>query len=197
MYEYIRGKVQKSMPAYVVVEAFGIGYKISMAAKALAHVSDIGSDVIVYVSLVIREHEHTIFGFLSQQERDFFEVITNVSGIGPKTGLAMLGKMSMKEIVQSIQRKDRMALCKAPGIGKKTAERVILEMQDKLLEFVVCSDDTEEKFRGNDVVYDAINALINLGYTHMAAERAINAVMDGDDAPHELPKLITAALQHI
>lgn len=199
MFAYLKGSLVLASPGSAIVDCQGIGYKLFVPANASAHFPQIGSPVILHTSFVVREASHTLYGFLSAQERDFFELLLGVTGIGPKIALALIGHMSVGDLQQAIAAGDTATLCRVPGIGKKGAERLIMEMRDK-----VDAVSTTEGFSAHFVadphtqaVKDAMSALINLGYHQQVAQKAIKKSLQ--DAPEsiDLPALISLALKHV
>ena len=132
MIAFIKGKLAHASPASVIVDAGGIGYKIFIPANLYNALPQIGSEVLLQTSFVVRELSQTLYGFLSAHDRDVFEALMGVTGIGPKTALAVIGHLSVHDLQRAIAGHDIMTISKVPGIGKKTAERLIIEMRDKL-----------------------------------------------------------------
>ena len=132
MLAYIKGILTLSTPTYAVIEAYGVGYKILIPACTLSQLPQIQMECLLHTSFVIREASQTLYGFHTTQERDFFEALLNVTGIGPKIALALIGHMPINELQRAISQGDIPVLCRVPGIGKKGAERLIIEMRDKI-----------------------------------------------------------------
>ncbi len=199
MYAYIKGTLMYASPLYAVVDNGGIGYKILIPTNLLGKLPQIGNEVTLHTSFVVRELSQTLFGFMSEHERDLFEALNNVNGIGPKVALSVIGHLSSHDLHQAISTNDIRAISRVPGIGKKTAERLIIEMRDKLpagivpsdLAIQIQSDPMTQK------ITDAMGALINLGYNQVSAQQAIKKSLE--DLPEEidLPSLITHALNHM
>jgi holliday junction DNA helicase RuvA len=200
MFAYIKGILAYSSPLSVIVEARDIGYKIFVPVSAFSHLPQIGTEVVMHLSFVVREQAHTLYGFLSAQERDFFEALLNVTGIGPRTALALIGHMPLAELQNAIIHQDVPAICRVPGIGKKGAERLIIEMRDKIPASAVSSFEISAQSPFNaktQTVNDAMSALINLGYNQQTAQKALKKSLK--DAPEEidLASLIATALKHV
>lgn len=189
MFEFIRGTLVSSSPIKAVIDVRGVGYALFVPINS--HLPNQGEEVTLYTSLIIREDAHTLFGFLTLEERDLFESLRAVSGIGPKTALALIGHMTIDVLYSAISQADAKSIAKTPGIGKKTAERLIIEMRDKLKGLVHKSAPTKEVSTNSD----ALNALIHLGYNQAAATKAIQKVLDQADSEPPLPELITSALR--
>ena len=205
MFEYIKGILTESNPSQVTIEAYGIGYLLLIPLNNYSKLPQVGEPFTIYVSTVIREDSHKNYGFLTRDQRNLFENLINISGIGPKTALALLGHMEIDDLQSAITQGSSTLLSKIPGIGKKTAERLIVEMRDKIkkLDGKLSSHPLSNKEGVSGVIGDAINALIHLGYHPSQAEKAIKIALDktaqekGETASPELAQLITAALRCI
>lgn len=191
MFEYIKGKLTEASPMKATVDIAGLGYRILIPLSNYAKLPQIGQEVLLYLSAVIREDAHKLYGFLTRHERDMFEKFTGVSGIGPKTALCLIGHMEISQLQYAISQSNISALCKIPGIGKKTAERLVVEMRDK----VKGQDISHEGPQGT--AFDAISALINLGYPLPQAQKAINTALSTVKEEPDLPALITLALRNL
>src|SRR5580700_10493771 len=128
MFEYIKGILARSSLTQVTLDVQGIGYRLQIPFNHFAKLPALGTETLLYVSCVIREDSHKLYGFLTEHERDLFEHLIDISGIGPKTALALIGHMELQQLQTAIQQGNITAVCKIPGIGKKTAERLIVEM---------------------------------------------------------------------
>lgn len=137
MFAYIKGTLVQSTATSVVIETHGIGYKLFIPVSAFSQLPQIGSPLTLQTSFIVRELAQTLYGFFTLHERDFFEALLGVTGIGPKIALALIGHMSTHELQRAISNEDTAALCRVPGIGKKGAERLIIEMRDKV-ELLIC-----------------------------------------------------------
>ena len=203
MFVFIKGQLVESSPLHVIVETNGIGYKIFISANAFTRIPQIDQPIFLHTSFVIREFSQSLYGFLTSQERDLFEALMNVSGIGPKLALSIIGHMDCFELQRSIEHHDVPSLCKIPGIGKKTAERLIIEMRDKLGSLLPPTPNDHGLQIPSDpkaqTIRDAMCALINLGYNQMTAQKAIKKTLKDIPEKEELhlPTLITTALKHI
>ena len=192
MYDFIRGKLIETTPTYVVLEAAGVGYKLFTPANLLEPTEASDKEILLYTSWVVRELSQTLYGFLERQERDLFEVLLSLSGIGPKIALAILGSLTLDDLYHAIQVDDFLSLSKVPGIGKKTAERLLLELRRK--EGLFTPSQKSQKPKGKKV-HDALQALLNLGYSQMAAEQALKKAMETLPEESDLSTLISTALQ--
>ncbi len=191
MFEYIKGLLTFSSPHYAVIDVGGLGYKLFIPLRSYAALPAVGKEAVLYISTVIREDSHRLFGFLTVYERDLFEKLIEISGIGPKTGLAILGHMEISDLQMAVSCGNAALLSKVPGIGKKTAERLLIDLRDQ---FKNIPSPLPASTLGGTAA-DALNALINLGYHPVRAQKAIQTVMkEVGDTPN-LSKLITSALR--
>lgn len=194
MYAYIKGILAEVKPTYVVVESYGIGYKIFTPVQALP---EIGSEVKVHTTLVIRENSQSLYGFIRPEERTIFEVLLDISGVGPKLALSLIGHMSLTALQDAIQTEDTAVLKRVPGVGKKSAERLIIELRDKLPALFPRDIETVAAKPVSPLIQDAMSALVNLGYTQSQAEKALRKVLDQEGESLPLSDLITMTLKSI
>lgn len=201
MYAYIKGKLSYTSPTYLIVETNGIGYQIHVPATLYGHLPSLDSNILLYTSFIVREQSQTLYGFLSADERDLFEQLLNISGIGPKTSLSLIGHLPAQALCTAIAANDTSSICKVPGIGKKTAERLIIEMRDKISTLSgIHPSNFAINLKSNpkeQAIRDAMSALINLGYNQVVAQKAIKKTLDQLPDSEDLGQLITVSLQHI
>lgn len=191
MYEYLKGTLIESFPGKAVVDHNGLGYSLLIPLNNYAKLPPINHPILFYLALIVREEAHTLFGFLTKNERDLFNRLINVSGVGPKTALALVGHMEVTDLQLAISQANLALLCKIPGIGKKTAERLVVELRDHLKKMPHL-----ELRESNSISSDALNALVHLGYHPLQAQKAIQtALKNSKDEEMALPLLITAALK--
>lgn len=172
----LTGKLSALIPPQIVINVGGVGYEVDIPISHIAMLPPVGNEVMVYTHLVIREDAHLLFGFLSLQERNCFRQIIKISGIGPKIGLALLSTLNSEALQTAIDNQDATILCQTPGIGKKTAERMLLELQGKTLAQVNTMNGAGGLFKAaeqNTVRSDIANALESLGYN----AKEITAIM--------------------
>jgi Holliday junction DNA helicase RuvA len=194
MYDYFKGTLIEVDGNKAIVEVQNIGYQIFIPMSLQSLLPQIGSNVCLYTSLIIKEDEHALYGFITKNQRQLFEVLISISGIGPKTALTILGGLDLEQLVQAIASADTRLLIKIPGIGKKTAERLVMEMKDKIQHFDLPAPTKNGK---KNNVSDALHALIHLGYSPMQAQKALNSALDGKTEEIETGKLIALALKKI
>ncbi len=196
MYSYIKGKITESGENYIVVENNGIGYELSVSVNAVCELSKQSGDVKVYCYLSVREDGVSLFGFSSEREKSMFLQLIGVSGVGPKLALTALSGMTTEQFAAAIVRSDVKALSKIKGVGKKTAERIVLELRDKVskdYEAVGETDVVTSAAKSEGANEDAVLALMTLGYTKQEAEAAVLRVQK-DGMP--LEQLVYAALKN-
>ncbi|PCI95280.1 Holliday junction branch migration protein RuvA [Candidatus Aerophobetes bacterium] len=193
MYDYIKGTLVKVEPTNAVIDAGGIGYKLLIPLNVYSDVSSmLGKPLLLYCSFVVREDSQRLFGFLKESSRDLFITLSDVSGIGPKTALSILGHMSIDELKLALHHADALSLVKVPGIGKKTAERLILELRDKISK--PSQDGMSHLGKGEDhMFHDAVSALMHLGYQRAAAQNAVKKALEKN--VKSLSELISKSLK--
>jgi len=185
----VRGEVMVRRPDHVVVEAGGVGYRLAVSAETLKAVPATGRDVFLHAELIARDDSLSLFGFASEEERDLFGELVSVSGVGPKVALAALSGGPARELLRAIASGDAKRFQAVPGIGKRTSERIIVELREKVagaLEEEVALEGSS----GSDPRGLARDGLVNLGYAQLEAEQLLDG-LDGTD-PEEL---LAAALR--
>lgn len=193
MLESLRGSLLDKEPSKAVIEIGGVGYKCAIPLNTYTKLPPLNAQIFVYVSQVIREDSNTLYAFLEKEERNLFETLITISGIGPKTALAIIGHMDLQGLYHAITTADTRLLSKIPGIGKKTAERLVLEMRSKKDHHKKSSNIGGE----GSLLTDAVSALMNLGYTPLDAQKAVQEIQKETKDCLDLGKIITAALHKI
>ncbi|HRP53249.1 MAG TPA: Holliday junction branch migration protein RuvA [Fluviicola sp.] len=186
MIAHLNGKLVEKNPTNLIVECGGVGYFVKISLHTF---SQLGSDeaIKILTQQIIREDAHLLFGFATQEEKDVFNMLISVSGIGPNTAILMLSSMSPSEIAQAIQTEDVRSIQAIKGIGAKTAQRVIIDLKDKMLK-VEWSEETNIFASNNTNRFDALNALISLGFDKKNAEKAIDKFATGNESVEDLIK---------
>ena len=202
MYAFIEGEVCEKLNGCLVLLASGIGWQLNCSNNTLQAAPAIGEKRRGYTYLSVREDAMELFGFATREEKEMFLQLTSVSGIGPKTALGLLGAMPLRDLNLAILLGDVNALSRAPGIGKKTAQRIALELKDKVSQASVSAvADSAESIPapvlGASAVSEAIEALIALGYSSTEARNAISQIKDQTDKPEELIRLALRAMAGI
>jgi Holliday junction DNA helicase RuvA len=194
MYDYIDGKLSSKYPTYVVVEASGIGFHINISLNTFTNLPH-GERCKIYTWLHVKEDAHTLYGFADEDERRLFLHLISVSGIGPTTGRMMLSSMSPSEIQQAIVSADVAAVQRIKGIGAKSAQRIILELQDKLkkegYESLISAP------ANNTIKDEALSALVMLGFGKQAADKALDNVLKKSTEQLTVEQLIKLALKNL
>ena len=183
MIAHLRGKILEKQPNRIVVDVSGVGYDVAVPLSTFYGLGEIGADITLRVHTHVREEALSLYGFATRLEQQLFERLISVSGIGPKLALAVLSGIEPPDLLRAIERSDLARLTAIPGVGKKTSERIVLELKDRLpraeLAAAATSDVETPALRD-----DVLSALINLGYHRPLAERAVesavNATPDGD-----------------
>jgi len=185
----VRGEVMVRRPDHVVIDAGGVGYRLTVSAETLKAVPATGREAFLHTELVSREDSLALFGFASEEERDLFGQLVSVSGVGPKVAIAVLSGGPARELLRAIAAGDAKRFQAAQGIGKRTAERIIVELREKVtgaLEEEVAMAVVE----GGDARALARDGLVNLGYAPLEAEQLLDGI-DSDDAE----ELVATALR--
>ena len=186
MIGFLRGRVIDKQPQRIVVDVQGVGYELSVPLSTYYEVGDEGSEVALRVHTHVREDALQLFGFLTALEQELFQKLIAVSGIGPKLALAVLSGIEARELVGAIQRADVARLTRTPGVGKKTAERIVLELKDRLAHLAALPAAGAAPASPADRLQDdVISALLNLGYQRNAAEKAAAVVKGRGDLSFE------------
>lgn len=198
MYESIQGLLKEKEPIKAIVETAGIAYRLTIPLSTYSRLPALESTVKLYLSQVVREDAHTLYAFLQKEERDLFELLITISGIGPKTAVGIIGHMDFAALQRAVSAADIRLLSKIPGIGKKTAERLVIEMRDKFKTFGKKERQAPLSLESADsLIGDAMNALVNLGYNPLETQKAVHAALAEKKDETDLASLITAALQKI
>jgi Holliday junction DNA helicase RuvA len=192
MYAYIRGVLTRATPDAVVVEAGGVGYRIGIPLSAFSRLPQVGLELKLFVAHVVREDAELLYGFLEERGRDFFEQLTAISGVGPKMALALIGHLEPRDLQRALSQENISLICKVPGIGKKTAERLVIELRDKMQLI-----QEEAPSYVSSAEKDALSALLRLGYPEPRAEKAVQTVVKEAKSELSLAQLITLALRQI
>ena len=196
----IRGNLVHKQPPDILVEVGGVGYEIQVPMTTLFQLPALGSEVSLLTHFVVREDAQLLYGFIDERDRSLFRLLIKVSGVGPKLGLTILSGMDSTSFVRCVQRDDISSLVALPGVGKKTAERLLVEMRDKLKDWLVQAGESGGLSAGGvplapitDIVADAESALIALGYKPQQACRVVAAV--NEDSVVDSEELIRRALK--
>ena len=187
----IRGKLIEKSPPLICVDVNGIGYDVQVPMNDLYELPGLGEEVTLYTHFVVREDAQLLYGFLNDAERQTFRTVIKITGIGPRTGLAILSGIRAEQLAIAVEEENLNLLCKIPGIGKKTAERIVLELRGKLAAIVPTSNTTSSAASPATQRQDITNALMALGYS----ERELQKVMKELDPAVDVTEGIRQALK--
>ncbi len=202
----IRGTLAEKQPPEILVDVAGVGYEIHMPMTSFYQLPAVGEEVVVYTHFVVREDAQLLFGFADKMERGLFRELIKANGVGPKLGLAILSGMSATQFLASVQNEDVSALVSLPGIGKKTAERLVVELKDRLAKFgktqsIVVPPPSSDLLSGSTIVpvndsrEEAQSALIALGYKPVQASKLVESVyQEGMESEVLIREALKAAL---
>ncbi len=199
MIGYLKGRLLQKQPPFLLLDVNGVGYEVEAPMSTIYDLpNEIGAaEVALYIHLVVREDAQLLYGFSDRDQRQLFRSLLKISGVGPRVALAILSTLTTGEFIACIQQEDAIALIRVPGIGKKTAERIIIDMRDRIdsTEISGLSAGSPDKLTGRDnPVQDAVGALLALGYRPAEASRAVQSVRSVSE---ERDDLIRNALQHL
>lgn len=198
MIDYIRGKLANKLPTYVMIDVNGIGYGLHIPVSTYAELGELGSKQKLHTYLYVRDDAIRLYGFITEDERELFALLLSVRGIGPRIALGILSTLSVNELRQTINNEDVSLLTTVPGIGKKTGERLLLELRDRIGTDAVGT--IGEKVIGTGVdtqIMDAMSALISLGSKPHEAAKAMRIAKKTLPEKSSLEELIKEALKHL
>ena len=194
MIGFVRGRLAHKEPPWVVIDVGGVGYEIEAPMSTIFRLPDVGNDVQLRTHLVVREDAQTLFGFSTEEERSLFRNLIKVSGVGAKLALTILSGISVEGFKQCVLTEDRAALVRLPGIGRKTAERLILDMRDRIDGAVLTTSGAVAPGEPASARADAFNALVSLGYRPGEVQKMLDKVdTDGVDTEDSLRSVLRAA----
>lgn len=194
MYAYLQGKFTFKSPAQIYIDVNGVGFEVNISLNTYSHIQNLEHGKL-YTHLQVKEDAHTLFGFFDRQEKDMFLLLTGVSGVGASTARMMLSALKPDELSLAIVQSNVKQLESVKGIGKKTAERLVLELKDKMGRNA--SDAGFSTHLGNSLEMDALNALTALGISRSQAENAIQKIIRAEPTVTQLEDLIKKALKAI
>jgi Holliday junction DNA helicase RuvA len=188
MIAHLNGRLLSKEPNSVIVDVAGVGYEVSIPLSTFYELEDAGANVQLRIYTHVKEDALQLFGFRTARERELFVNFISVSGIGPKIGIALLSGMSADELIASIKNNNLARLTLIPGVGRKTAERLIVDLREKMTALAASHVETESgaasdssiPSSGDDVRAQALSGLLNLGYQKSAAEKAVDSVLSED-----------------
>ena len=194
MIGFLRGSLAEKGDGYIVIDVNGVGYYVNVPANSSAYLSQEGEEVTVYTSMIVREDDISLFGFSGKGELDLFKKLIGVSGVGPKAAVSILSSFTSDQLKEAIVFEDSKSLTRANGIGKKTAERIVLELKDKFSTADGIIGSAADEVAAVDQAFaggrgEAINALMALGYSRPEATSALAGIKEKDLTTEEYIKL--------
>ena len=198
MIAHLRGRLLSKTPNQAIVDCNGVGYDVVISVATFSELPAEGHEAALHIHTHVREDQIALFGFASTQEKRLFEKLLTISGIGPKLAITVLSGISSDRLVTAIRGGDHATLTRIPGIGKKTAERVVLELKDKLDDLAVPDLSTTSGAHHGPAADDALSALVNLGYPRPVAQKAIETAIEKTPAAaQDFETLFRAAMAAI
>lgn len=188
----VRGIILEKQPPQLIVDVQGIGYEIDAPMSTFYQLPDVGLEASLFIHFVVREDAHHLYGFYTRDERLLFRTLLKVNGVGPRLALTILSSIAVDEFVRCVLNNDTASLVRLPGIGKKTAERLVMEMRDKLSDWCQAAKAEgatlvkQDNNGRHQILQDAISALISLGYKQQEANRIVTKIDDGAASSEEL-----------
>ncbi|MFJ4144333.1 Holliday junction branch migration protein RuvA [Pseudomonas sp. NPDC089734] len=183
----LRGFLAEKQPPHLVLDVNGVGYELEVPMTTLYRLPHVGEPVTLHTHLVVREDAHLLYGFFEKRERELFRELIRLNGVGPKLALALMSGLEVDELVRCVQAQDTSALTRIPGVGKKTAERLLVELKDRFKAwealpgtFTLVSNGPNQAEPVASAESDAVSALISLGYKPQEASKAVSAIKEKD-----------------
>lgn len=190
----LRGVLAEKQPPHILLDVNGVGYELEVPMTTLYQLPALGETTTLHTHLVVREDAQLLYGFINQQSRDFFRELIRLNGVGPKLALALMSSLDVDEMIACVQAEDIKRLMKVPGVGKKTAERLLVEFKDRFKAWqssprmgALVSDVAIDLVP--DAKQDAISALVSLGFKEQEASKAVAAIKDPDLSSEQLIRL--------
>jgi len=194
MIAYIDGKLTHKDPTYVIIDVGGVGYQIKVSLNTYSSLPA-SERCKLHTFLHIKEDAHTLYGFTTAAEKDLFLLLISISGVGPNTGLMILSSLSVEEVQQAILREDVRTIQHVKGIGAKTAQRIILELKDKVRKEALLSDAAAPAAAHNTNRAEALSALVTLGFAKNVAEKTLDSIVKREGGTLSVEELIKFALK--
>ncbi len=195
----LTGILRFKSPGHITVEVNGVGYRVFIPLSTFYELADEGSPIALNVFTAVREDAIHLYGFRTPEEKQLFELLLSVNGIGPKLAIGLLSGISPAEFIRAVFTEDRQTLTKIPGVGKKTAERMILELRDRVIKLT--PQEAREEARAESTLdavrEDALSALVNLGYKKSTAKTVVDRILDGADEGLALEAILKRALKEL
>jgi Holliday junction DNA helicase RuvA len=194
---HIRGKLLYKIPNYVVIDCGGVGYELWISVTTFTELGEVGAETRLHVHTHVREDALQLYGFHAVTEKLLFEKLLTISGIGPKLAITVLSGIAAERLVGAIRGGDHATLTKIPGIGKKTAERVVLELKDKLDGLAASAPGPDAPVSLGAVADDVLSALVNLGYPRAVAQKAVESAAKDAGVSGDFERLFRASMSAV
>lgn len=185
MIGHLNGKLVEKNPTNLIIECCGVGYEVKISLNSFSALKNEES-IFIYTHLVIREDAHILYGFTSKEERTVFLHLISVSGIGPNTAMIMLSSLTPDDVIHAIQSEDVKTIQGVKGIGVKTAQRVIIDLKDKVSKLAIAIENISTK--DNTIKFDALTALVSLGFDKKNVDKVLDKIATGDETVEQLIK---------
>ncbi|HJL92876.1 MAG TPA: Holliday junction branch migration protein RuvA [Woeseiaceae bacterium] len=182
----IKGVILLKQSPQVLVDCNGVGYEIEMPMTTFIELPEIGSEVSFFTHLQVRDDAHIIYGFINLNERSLFRTLLKVNGVGAKLALAILSAMTVHDFERCVTTEDSDALVKIPGVGKKTAERLVIEMRDRLIDITNAASMEHNKIKPNNAKEEAFDALLALGYKLSEVKKIMSSIKVDNEKPEDI-----------
>lgn len=196
MISYVRGILVEKTPARIIVESGGVGYEILIPLSSFDTIGEVGSEVRVYTHFHVREDSHTLFGFATPEERKLFQMLISVSGIGPRSALTILSGVSVEDFCEAIAGEQVDFLTAISGVGRKTAQRLIVELKSRIAEERVRIGVGGRRVGAHTLISEAVQALVSLGFPRASARKAVEKCISESDRELDVEELIRGALRY-
>ncbi len=190
MYGFIKGTIDYLKNNQVCIDTGNVGYLVNISEKTYNELLGESDEIKLYTYTAVREDDISLYGFLSLEELDFFKLLIGVNSVGPKLGMSVLSFFTINELVTHIANKDAKAIAKAPGLGAKSAEKIIIELKDKVANVITEDIEISASAENDETVNECIDALISLGFKKKEAQIAVTKVMDYTDLSDLLSKAL-------
>lgn len=197
MIGYLSGQLLNKKPNLVLIDVRGVGYEVHIPLTSFYELPDEGKDVALKIHTHVREDALILYGFGSQREKDFFLKLITISGIGPKVAISILSGARVEELAQAIAKGDLLRLTAIPGVGRKTAERIILELKNQIAPFMLSEQAERSVEKADGLQDDILSALVNLGYPRAGAEKALSGVLSSGECERNFEKLLRHTLRRL
>ncbi|MBU2526182.1 MAG: Holliday junction branch migration protein RuvA [Bacteroidetes bacterium] len=193
MIHHLNGKLVEKNPTHLIVECSGVGYFLNISLHTFSKIKD-EENILIFTHLIVREDAHILYGFADRFEREMFELLLTVSGVGANTARTIFSSMSPEQVKNAILHEDALSIQKVKGIGAKTAQRIILDLKDKIIK--VYPEDVKTEFSGNTIRNEALSALEVLGYPKKQTEKIIDKIIS--ESPEEkIEDVLKRALKNL